>query len=77
MCRYLSVYLSLSLSLDLAPSLSTSLSLCLSLSDRIAGGVDICVMLQQGSHHVQVPFVAREHKSRPALDEMRKEKNAH
>jgi hypothetical protein len=34
-------------------------------------------MLQQGLHHVHVPVGARVYKSRVALDETRKEKNAH
>jgi hypothetical protein len=34
-------------------------------------------MLQQGLHNVQVPVAARPDKSRVALDETRKEKNAH
>ncbi len=79
------VYLSLSLSRSwshslavyLFVSLSLSPSLPLSLSNILVGGVDICAMLQQRLHHVQVSFAARPDKSRPALDETRKEKNAH
>ncbi len=72
-------YLSLSLSRSWSRSLAVYLflSLSLSLSHVIGGGVDICAMLQQRLHHVHVPVVARVHKSRPALDETRKEKNAH
>jgi hypothetical protein len=85
MVIYLSTSLSRSRALDLAPSQSTSFShslfVSLSLSHThthiIVGGVDICAMLHQGSQHVEVPFLAREGKSRPALDETRKEKNAH
>ncbi len=58
-------------------SLSLYLSLSLSLSDLFVGGVDICAMLQQRLHHVEFPVDARPHKSRRALDETRKEKNAH
>jgi hypothetical protein len=86
---HISLPLSLSLTLDLAPSLSTFLFLCLSLSlchhlvdsgslsDLIVGGVDICAPLQQGAHHLEVPVLARPHKSRVPLDETTKEKNAH
>ncbi len=78
---YLSTSLSRSRALDLASSLSLSLSLSLSHTHThthiIVGGVDICAMLQQRLHHVQVPVVAREGKSREPLDETRKEKNAH
>ncbi len=82
MCCLL-VYLSLSLSRSWSRSLavylflSLSLSRSLSLSNHIVGGVDICAMLQQRLHHVQVPFPAREDKSSQALDETRREKNAH
>ncbi len=73
------VYLFLSLSRSWSRSLavSLSLSLSLSLSNIIGGGVDICTMLQQRLHHVEFTFPAREDKSREALDETRKEKNAH
>ena len=81
MCPYKIVYLSLSLSRSWSRSLAVflylSLSLSLSLSDLIGGGVDICAMLQQRLHNVQVPLLARVYKSRVALDETRKEKNAH
>ncbi len=76
-CLPLSLTLALLISLPHCLPLSLSLSLCLSLSNRIVGGVDICAPLQQGSHHVEVPFLARDYKSRHALDETRKEKNAH
>jgi hypothetical protein len=77
------VYLSLSLSRSWSRSLAVYLFLSLSHTHThththiIVGGVDICAMLQQRLHHVQVPFLAREDKSRRALDETRKEKNAH
>ena len=79
MCRYVLAYLSLSLSRSWSRPLAVYLFLflSLSLSDQIVSGVDICAMLQQGSHHVYVPFGARGDKSRRALDETRKEKNAH
>ncbi len=79
MCRYVLAYLSLSLSRSWSRSLAVYLflSLSLSLSNPLVGGVDICAMLQQGSHQVHVPFAARDDKSRRALDETRKEKNAH
>ncbi len=73
----------ISLPLSLALALLISLPRCLPLSlshthtHIIVGGVDICAMLQQRLHHVYVPVVARVHKSRSALDETRKEKNAH
>jgi hypothetical protein len=75
------ISLPLSLALALLISLPRCLPLCLSLflslSNLSGGGVDICAMLQQRSHHVYVPVDARVHKSRPALHETRKEKNAH
>ncbi len=77
MLVYLSLSLSRSWSRSLAVYLFVSLSLSLSLSNLIAGGVDICAMLQQRLHHVQVSFGARVDKCRVALDETRKEKNAH
>ncbi len=76
---YVSLPLSLALALLISLPRCLSLSLCLSLSisNIIGGGVDICAMLQQGLHHVEVPLHAREGKSRAALDATRKEKNAH
>ena len=73
----LSLALALLISLPRCLPPSLSLSLSLALSHIIVGGVDICAMLQQRLHHVYVPFLTREDKSRPALDETRKEKNAH
>jgi hypothetical protein len=73
----LSLALALLISLPRCLPLSLSLSVSLSLSHIIVGGVDICATLQQRLHHVYVPVVARVHKSRSALDETRKEKNAH
>ena len=75
MCRYILVYLSLSLSrswsrslaVHLFVSLSLPLPLSLSLSDLLSSGVHICAVLHQGLHHVEVPFVARDDKSRRAL----------
>jgi hypothetical protein len=77
MLVYLSLSLSRSWSRSLTAYLFVSLSLCISRSNLIVGGVDVCAMLQQRSHHVYVPLHAREHKSRVALYETRKEKNAH
>ncbi len=76
---FISLPLSLALALliSLPRCLPLSLSLSLSLSNIIVGGVDICAMLQQRLHHVYVPVVARADKSCHALDETRKEKNAH
>ena len=81
MMLYVSLPLTLALALLISLPRCLLLSLSLSLSHThthlIVGGVDICAMLQQRLHHVHVPFPAREDKSRVALDETRKEKNAH
>jgi hypothetical protein len=77
---YVSLPLSLALALLISIPRCLPLSLCLFVSlslSHICGGGDICAMLQQGSHHFVVPVDARPDKSRPALDETRKEKNAH
>jgi hypothetical protein len=64
---YLNVYFLLCTRLSTSLSLFLSLALSLSHTHIIVGGVDICAMLQQGLHHVQVPFVARDYKCRRAL----------